>query len=512
MNRIFTLLAILATTSMSAQDASEFPCTLVNDHNTLLLELVKTTPGFTPPVAARAFGYTGLALYESIQPGMPAHSSFSGMLNELEDVPQPDGLVNLHWPTVANNAVATITENLFSNMSPENALALETLKADYNSTFQTEISPEEFNASAAYGELVADHIFNYSMTDGGYDCQLSNFPEDYIPPVGDGMWAPLQGQSALQPYWGENRAFVEANNDPEVLPTFLPEYSSAEDSEFYDYAYNVYEAVNNATTEEINIANWWADGGGTITPPGHSISMMSQTLEETEAKLDQAALVYCVLGMSLSDAFLACWESKYIHNVLRPVVFINEHIDAEWTTPVGTPPFPEYVSGHSSQSGAMGTVMTHFFGENYAFSDDTYSGEFGSVRNFDSFWHAAQEAAVSRLYGGIHYVFSNDEGLYLGERVANNILSLMNTVSIGDEMASAPALVPFPNPTVGTVQFKNVTAPVASIEVYNSLGARVISVNNVDRVDLSGLPDGTYVLSYQSSQGETYNHHRIVKM
>lgn len=512
MKRIFTLFAILTVTTISAQDASEFPCTLVNDHNTLLLELVKTTPGFTPPVAARAFGYTGLTLFESIQPGMPNHASFAGVLNELENVPQPDGEVNLHWPTVANNAVATITENLFSNMSLDNAAALQALKDDYNNTFLGQVTPEVYYASVAYGELVADHIFAYSMTDGGYDCQLTNFPEDFVPPVGPGLWAPLAGQSALQPYWGENRAFVAANNDPEVLPTFLPEFSSELDSEFYNYAYEVYETVNNASTEEINIANWWADGAGTITPPGHSISMMSQTLDETEAKLDEAALVYCVLGMSLSDAFLACWEAKYIHNVLRPVVYINDHIDAEWTTPVGTPPFPEYVSGHSSQSGAMGTVMTHFFGENYSFADDTYSGEFGGVRNFDSFWHAAEEAAVSRLYGGIHYVFSNDEGLYLGERVANNILSLMNTVSTDDVLVVEPTLLSYPNPTTGTVQFKNVNEPIARIEIYNSLGAPVYSASNVDRIDLSGLPNGTYVLSYQLISGETNGHQRIVKM
>lgn len=512
MERTFTLLTLLFTGfALTAQDASEYPCTVVNDHSELLLEMVKTTPGFTPPVAARAFGYIGLTLYESVQPGMPANSSFDGILNELDNVPQPEDATILHWPTVANNSIASVVELLFSNASDDNLATLNMIKDNYNAEFSAEISADSFNESVAYGEAVANHIYNYSMTDGGHNGQLSNFPAEFVPASGPGLWEPLPGQMALQPYWGSNRAFVAANNDPSVLPVYLPEFSTDESSDFYAYAFETYEAVNNATTDQINIAQWWADGANTITPPGHSISLMAQTLEETEAKLDEAALVFSLLGMSLSDAFLACWESKYIHNVLRPIHYIHDHIDAGWATTVGTPPFPEYVSGHSSQSGAMGAIMTHFFGEDYAFSDDTYAGEFGESRSFDSFWHAANEAAVSRLYGGIHYTFSNDEGLYLGERVADNILALFNSVGTG-ELATAPEVVAYPNPTNSTVFFRNVNSPVSSVELFNSLGARVYVGSNVDHLDLSGLPAGTYLMSYQVTTDAVKGHKRIVKM
>jgi len=513
MKRTFTLVTLLfAGMTITAQNASEFPCTVVNDHSELLLEMVKTTPGFTPPVAARAFGYVGLTLYESIQPGMPASQSFSGLLNELENVPQPENAAILHWPTVANNAMATVVAELFSNTSEDNLLGLQSIKDTYNAQYSASISAESFSESVAYGELVANHIFSYSMTDGGYNCQLYNFPEDFVPVTGPGMWVPLQGQMALHPYWGSNRAFVAANNDPAILPTYLPDFSTDESSDFYAYAFETYEAVNNATTDQIHIAQWWADGPNTITPPGHSISLMAQTLEETEAKLDEAALVYSLLGMSLSDAFLACWEVKYIENVIRPVSYIHEHIDSEWNTIVGTPPFPEYVSGHSSQSGAMGTIMTHFFGDDYAFTDNTYAGEIGDARSFDSFWDAANEAAVSRLYGGIHYAFSNDEGLYLGERVAENFLSLFNAVGTGDHLTAAPEILAYPNPTNSTVFFGNLRTAVSNVELYNSLGARVYTASNVEQLDLSGLPAGTYLMSYQLTADAVKGHKRIVKL
>jgi hypothetical protein len=513
MKKVFTLAIFIACIpQLFAQDATQYPSTIVNDYNATILNLVKTTPGYTPPVAARAFGYIGLTLFEAVQPGMPGYASFSGVLNEFDGVPQPNQLATYHWPTVANSALSTIVDSLFHNTNITNQQALYDLRDAYYLQYQGAVSPEDFQASIDFGVEVANHVFAYSILDGGYQCQLYNFPSSFEPPVGMCLWVPLTGQVALQPYIGDNRPFLAQNADDANLPTFLPELSIDPESEFYNYAYEVYETVNNATEEQLNIATWWADGGGTVTPPGHSIYLMSQTFETENSNLEEAAIVYAMLGMSLSDAFLACWKTKYIHNIERPITYIRALIDENWSSPVGTPPFPEYVSGHSSQSGAMASVMTHFFGDSYSFTDDLHGDLFGGPRSFNSFWEAADEAAVSRLYGGIHYEYSNTEGLYLGDRIGNNFLMLLTSVSTEDILVQTNTLKPYPNPTTGNVMFRNLSGNLQQVEVYNSFGSLIITENNRDNIDLSNLPSGAYLVRYRQNEQTEVVTQRIVKI
>jgi hypothetical protein len=443
---------------------------------------------------------------------MPGYSSFSGVINEFQDVPQPNQLATYHWPTVANSALSTIVDSLFHNTNITNQQALYDLRDSYNIQYQAEVSPEDFQSSIDFGVEVANHVFSYSVLDGGYRCQLYNFPANFVPPVGMCLWAPLTGQVALQPFIGDNRPFLAQNAEDENLPTFLPELSNEPGSDFYNYAYDVYETVNNATQEQMNIATWWADGGGTVTPPGHSIYLMSQTFETENSNLEEAAIVYAMLGMSLSDAFLACWKTKYIHNIERPITYIRALIDENWSSPVGTPPFPEYVSGHSSQSGAMASVMTHFFGDSYSFTDDLHGDLFGGPRSFNSFWEAADEAAVSRLYGGIHYEYSNTEGLYLGDRIGNNFLMLLTSVSTEDILVQTNTLKPYPNPTTGNVMFRNLSGNLQQVEVYNSFGSLIITENNRDNIDLSNLPSGAYLVRYRQNEQTEVVTQRIVKI
>jgi hypothetical protein len=150
------------------------------------------------------------------------------------------------------------------------------------------------------------------------------------------------------------------------------------------------------------------------TPPGHWISIAMQVLDNEEAPLDRNVDVMARLGITVADAFIGCWDAKFKYDLVRPVTYIKRNIDKKWETLLITPPFPEYPSGHSTQSGAAATVLTAVFGENYAFEDRTHEADGLIPRKYASFWTAAEEAGISRLYGGIHYRAAIVEGLQQG--------------------------------------------------------------------------------------------------
>jgi hypothetical protein len=278
---------------------------------------------------------------------------------------------------------------------------------------------------------VAYAVFAWSVIDGGHEGYLRNFPASYVPPVGSGLWVPtpqLNGmppQSALQPTWGGCRPFVLPSGDPnrDCAPPPPPGFSTEPTSPFYLEALEVYDRVNGATAEEQAIVLFWADDPGqTVTPPGHSIAILTQVLGERDATLALAAEAYARLGIAVADAFIACWQTKYVHNLLRPVTYIRDQIQADWLPPlVNTPPFPEYTSGHSVQSGATARVLTALFGDGYAFTDHTHDARGLASRSFASFAAAAREAADSRLVGGIHFRTAIERGLEQGTCIGDRV-------------------------------------------------------------------------------------------
>ena len=492
--------SLLITTTFHAQDANTYGSDVPNHYFDFSLKLVTETPGFTPPVAARAFGFMGLALYEGVVPGIPSHVSTQGVMYELTDVTLPDPGVEYHWPTVANNALGIITDSLFRTATQVNKDSLRAIKDYYNAQFEYQLSPQVFNDSKAFGEAIAADIFDYSRTDGGHNSFAMNFPMDYVPPVGPSYWVPFGMQTCMQPYWGSHRPFIQADTTDEVISPTPPEFSTEPGSEFYNNAYEVYETDLNLTPEEMTIALFWADGVGTFTPPGHSIAMLKNILAEGNYNLEVATLAYAKLGIAVSDAFLACWKTKYIYNLCRPVTFIRQYIDTSWVPLIATPPFPEYPSGHSSQSGAMASVMSDIFGSSFAFTDSAHGDEFGGPRSFESFDEAALEAATSRLYGGIHYPFGNQAGLDLGYLVGENVNELFEQVNVGVAELSDPLamLSVYPNPAHDIV---SITSPRElngiNYQIYDIHGKSVSDGHLNDgntEVDIKALQPGVYVL------------------
>ena len=397
----------------------------------LYLYLIQQTEGFTPPVAARALGYAGVTLYEALVPGLSDHRSLVGQLHELTALPQPVAGHRYHWPTVANRAMATLAHEFFSNATRDNKALIDGLHDQLLLTWQDASDAATLTRSTDYGAAVAEAIYQWSMRDGGHKGQLENFPLDFLPTTGAGQWRPTPPkfqQTPLQPYWGDNRTFVLGEEACEPPPP--PAYSEEQGSPFYQQAAEVYQTVRNLTPAQRTIALYWADDPGrTITPPGHSVALATQVLIEQDASLALAAETYAKVGIAVADAFIGCWQTKFKYNLVRPLSYIQQVLDPTWnipqlTDPVTTPPFPEYTSGHSVQSAATAVVLTSLFGEHYRITDHTQDKRGFLPRTFASFDELAAEAALSRLYGGIHYRAAIEAGLVQGRCIGQQVLTL----------------------------------------------------------------------------------------
>ncbi len=429
---VLTVIGLLASSCQKEPEttisADQFAGDVTHQWYDLSLKLTQKTSGFAPPVAARAFGYTGVALYESVVAGMPDHGSLSGQLNGLQIInsAQPKEY-EYNWALTANAAMAYMVKNLYANTTDELKAEITALEESQYNQYSAQSSEAVIDRSVNLGVSIAKQVFDWSKTDGGHEAYNNLFPATYTPPVGPQYWVPTAaGQKPLLPYWGNNRPFI-AGCTAVSQPAPPAAFSTEPSSDFYQQAYEVYTTGQNLSAEQTVIAKYWADGGGTVTPPGHSISVLKQLLGNENATLSKSADAYCKMGIALSDAFTSCWKCKYDYSLLRPITYINQYIDPEWTTSIGTPPFPEYTSGHSVQSGAAQIILEHLFGSNTAFTDNTHANRTdidGTPRNFSSFDEFAQEAAISRLYGGIHYRDAIEVGVAQGKSVGQMVLTL----------------------------------------------------------------------------------------
>ena len=396
---------------------------IVQSWYNLMMKLIIATPGHTPPIVARSFAYTGVALYESLVGEMHLHHSLAGQLNGLTSVPQRQYGNSYAATLTANATLARIIKDLFQNASAENLKRIDSLEATNNILHSGQFSEQIIERSRNYGRAVADAVFNWSLTDGGNQAYLNNFPADYLAPVGVDKWVPTPPlyQSAMLPYWGNNRPMASANNSGPIDPPTPPVFSISPGSTFYVAAYEVYNTSLQLSAEEKKIALYWADGGGTFTPPGHNVAITLQMIRNYNLNLYEAAILLAKVGIAENDAGIVCWRAKYSVNLLRPVTFIRSYINSSWVPLLSTPPFPSYTSGHSTFSGAAAAILSSEIGDHISFTDSSKISYGFAARSFNNFSEAAQEAAISRLYAGIHYTFDNVNGFNCGQLIAMNV-------------------------------------------------------------------------------------------
>ncbi|MBK8501858.1 MAG: phosphatase PAP2 family protein [Saprospiraceae bacterium] len=422
--------------------ASEFSGDVAVQWYSLLEEIDRYATGYRPPAAARAMGYIGLAGYESAVAGIPGNSSLEIRFPGLA-LPEVELEKEYHWPTAVNAAYATMFRSFYPHIRQNQRIQIDALEDEFFKQSAADAGQELANRSAEYGRAVARSIFEWSRSDAlGNNGYLSHHPSSYVPPSGLGLWQPTKPDftPALFPYWGQVRTFALGNHELRARPP-LP-FSEDSNSPFSTQARETMAWVNEIRAgkdiESHWIAEFWSDDffEVTFTPPGRWIAITNQVLRIERPDLATSVELYAKMGMAMSDASIAIWESKFYYNVERPVQFIERNFDPNWLpilkhTSTGlegiTPEFPTYPSGHSGFGGAAATILTDFLGYQYRFTDRCHEGrsEFrGAPRTFDSFIAMAVENAYSRVPLGVHFRMDCDEGLRQGYLAGQRVLEL----------------------------------------------------------------------------------------
>lgn len=421
-----------------------------------------------PPRASRVYAYFSIALYEGLVHGFDDLKSLSGQLNELENLPEPEQDVVYDWITVGLVSQHHVASYLFKDASLSTLNQLDQLHNKLMEQRRSENGNHDILArSEEFGVELADHLIDWIGKDGFYETQEMV----YSPPKGEEQWIPtaeygtslalndvsnivhlyddlslkeaeeiMQGWTsdhmlvknrpqtitdqmfAIEPHWNTIRPLVMSSDSLIPAEPQVP-YSTDPESRFYKEAYEVYEVVNEAGEKENLIAEFWADcPGETGTPPGHWVQIIGDLIAQYELDLKTSVKAYTFMTISMMDAFIANWHEKYTNNLLRPETYIKRHIDDGWNSVLIAPAFPEYPSGHSTASASAATTLIDIIGD-VGFVDHTHQNRYGfEPRRFDSLTEAMEEAAQSRLYGGIHYPMANNRGLRQGEKVAEHVL------------------------------------------------------------------------------------------
>ena len=401
----------------------------------LFLDVERYAPGYRPPVAARTVGYMGLAAYETVIPASTEYQSIASRFTGLT-IPKPITGKSYRWDVAVNETYYAMMKSFFPHVVDADKAKIEALYKKLN-VFTGDA--DELSRSKAFGQAMAEAVFAYSKTDvAGHEAYLRNQPTDYVPPTGVGKWQPTAPDfsRALLPYWGKVRTFVASES--EKLAKVPLTYGTAITTPIFAQGLEIYTTTTPLSYEQQWIAEFWSDDVYKLTfePAGRWLAIAQQVIKKENVSLQKAVYTYAKVGMGLSDSGVACWNSKYVYNVERPISYIQRTIDPNWrpklNNPIAsltgvTPPFPAYPSGHSTFGGVAAEILTDIYGATYAMTDRCHEGrtEFnGKPRSFNNFYEMATENAYSRIPLGVHYRMDCDEGLRMGYAIGRHVNQL----------------------------------------------------------------------------------------
>lgn len=430
----FRLLVLCITFLLSSckeefkPSAQLFQTSDLNNANTVLLEAVMED-AFTPPVASRIYAYSHLAHYTTLQSlRNDSLVAIIGTLNGLEQFKIPE-IKNVNPELSALFAFSNVGKKLiYSEYFFEDLTDSLKVKAQREGFSEEVIKNSEIYATEISNQI-SDWIDkdNYNKTRTLPRFTSTKKPENW-------RETPPDYTTGLEPHWDKVRTLaIDSANVFKYKP--LPEFSTDKDSDFYKMVYQVYEAVNTKTEATEKTAWFWdcnpimtVHQGHMVTtihkftPPGHWLNIVNQVSTKESSDYYTATKAYTLTSMAMFDAIIAAWHVKYKTDLVRPVTYIQENIDANWAPVLQTPPFPEYTSGHSATSASAAEVLSSIYGDNYEFTDNTQL-RFGlEDRTFKSFREAANQVNMSRFYGGIHYMQGVEEGARQGREIGNLIL------------------------------------------------------------------------------------------
>jgi len=402
------------------ESARPSPEAVLDARYRLVLDLVRHTATYTPPVASRAFAYLGVIGYEATASGRQDMATLAGQLHDLKTLPQREP--GAYDEALAlDAALSSATRRFFDNTGPTGQRAMKAMDAKFSPVVAAGLPADVVARSQAYGRALTAAVSDWADGDGRNEIANMGFPMEYKLKDGPEHWRPTSDialqQRPLLPDWGDNRTFATPMGETCDLPP-PHSFSTSADSDFYRDAKEVDDISLHMTAEQKAIARFWSDDPMlSTTPPGHWIQLAIQASDKLDLPVDKRVDLMARLGVATADSFITCWRAKFQYDLVRPLTYIRAHIDPDFTPLIITPPFPEYPSAHSVQSGAAVAVLTRFFGENFAYDDASHVADGLPPRHFASFAAAAQEAAMSRLYGGIHFRWAAEQGLVQGRCV-----------------------------------------------------------------------------------------------
>ncbi len=389
---------------------------------------------FSPPVASRVYLYPSVAAYEIMAYfNSDNFNSLKDQVNELHDIPIPEN------PNIDSNLAAIFSFNQVGKALIFSEKKMEIFETNFNKKLKDFGVPSRvIKASKEYAEKVSKSILDWASKD--MYSQTRTFPK-YSILDGDRFWKPTPPDymDGIEPHWPKIRTMVldSSNQFPPKDP--IP-FDLKKGSHFHKQLMEVYEVTNSLTDEQTNIAKFWdcnpyvshhkghaMFATKKITPGGHWIGITAVATRKAKSSFEDTINAYVNVSIALFDAFISCWDEKWETLVVRPETLINQYYDEEWLPLLQTPPFPEYTSGHSVISRAAALILTDLFGENFDFVDTTEVSYGLPSRSYKSFIDASEEAAISRLYGGIHYMMAITEGVAQGQNIGDFIVKNIQT-------------------------------------------------------------------------------------
>jgi len=436
MNRIFFMLFCAAWLfSCKQKDYAKYTsdpvlyCKTVKHLNDVVLY-----NNFSPVVASRNYAYANIAAYECVAAGDSTYQSLSGQIRHLPQMPKPEPGKKIDYRLAA----------LLSFVKVGNAVTFpEGVLMDYydelkNGADSAGMPGDVLRNTVAFSDTIVATVLKWSKGDNYAQTRSA---EKFTVRQEDGRWIPTPPaySQGMEPHWCDIRPLL-LDSASQFLPATPPKYDMKDSTSAYcREVMEVKRIGEGLTKEQKHIADFFDDNPFNLhvtghvmyatkkfSPPGHWMNIVGIAAQKSGADFNKTVAAYAETSIALFDGFIACWKAKYIHSTVRPETVINKLLDPSWQPYIQTPPFPSYVSGHSVISSATAEVMSHHFGDNFAYTD-TSEREFGIAdRSFKSFRQAADEASMSRLYGGIHFRSDLQEGQIVGRKIGEFVIQQLH--------------------------------------------------------------------------------------
>lgn len=428
-------LSLLTLSGCKIYESRSLDVDLMIEWNKAALENEIYTEGIAVPVAARYFGYHGVI---PVIVDAYCQNNFTFIKQYLPELKLPEyqgGPINR--TAALNIAYYEFSSKYFVNQHYKNKETCTRIFTKWDKKLNN--GSNKTDESKKIGLQIARAILDWANEDSIASlAYLHNFDRNYMPVKEPGKWEvdPENPMPALLPNWGDVKPILFHYREFKCIPPKA--YSTDKYSPYYIEALELFTISSPLSFENKWIAEFWGDDirGLTVTPAGRWVAILNQIAELENPSFETTRDAYFKLGVALCDAAILTWKNKYIFNTERPESYIRKNIQDAWRPFHHSPNFPGYPSGHSVFGGAASEVLTHIFGDNYAFTDKTHEGrkEFLSEpRHFNSIKEMSIENAYSRIALGVHFRMDCAEGLRLGTEIGKKLNKI--DLGIGKEIS-----------------------------------------------------------------------------